>query len=555
MKFRLLILSSFLVIGLSQRSYSQISLKDYLDLENPSVSFDTVAASFLSVKVQNGKFGMVNALGNWVVAPVYDKLGNVSSEASKPYKPNWKDGILIVRKQGKYGAINCLGKEIIPCIYLEEPSYANGIFSVKNTAGKYLNLDKNGKVSGNYLIDPGSGLRSVNLSTKYHDSESTHSYALLNKKGDTLFKLKNSRYVFKVLGSSEGMTAFVMYPIIFGGLGQRYGTIGFLNQEGKIAVQPIYSAKYLTGGRGMSAWEYKPAFHEGRALVFKGDTGLYVDQTGKEVIDFSNRPGTVSIYNDFNEQGYTLIYHTFQENNKNVFVKEIIDSAGNTVFKLENGIFGEDGLEFTDITGLEYFFAVEEKGKTLYNSKLEKQFFLARNDEHYKYSFFSYPGDFMTCIIRKDKQSGVAEYTFVNLKGEQLFPYRSTDSYFDPFTNTAISKQGTVLTMTNGTGEVVYSCDSCHLDQSYSLSENKHYQFTQSGVFKIYKGKEVLFINYRGTLIDRFPSYEHVTTSFNNISEEYQKYLSNPEIAEIAIRVKQKELDEIYKQMPWKNKR
>lgn len=555
MKIRISVLSFLVTICLSVAGYAQISLNTYLNLENPALSFDTVAASFLSVKVQNGKFGMVNALGNWVVSPVYDELGTISKEASKPYKPHWKDGTLIVRKRGKYGAINCLGKEIVPCVYNEEPSYANGQFYVKDNAGKHQTLDKNGKVVRNYLIDPASGLRNVNLSGKYHDSESTYSYALLNKKGDTLFKLKNSRYVFHILGSSEGMTAFVMYPIIFGGLGQRYGTIGFLNQTGKIAVPPIYSAKYLTGGRGMMAWEYKPAFHQGRALVFKGDTGVYIDQTGKEVIDFSNRPGTVSVYNDFNEYGYSLIDHSFQENNQLVFVKEIIDTSGQTVFKLENGVFGEDGLEFTDINGLEYFFAVEKKGKTLYNSKLEKQFFLPRDDEQYDYSFFSYPGDILTCVLRKDKNSGVSEYMFVNIRGEQLFPYRSTDTYFDPFTHTTLSKQGTSLTMTNGAGEVVYSCDSCYLNQFYSLSQNKYYQFTQAGVFKISKGKEVLFVNYHGTLIDRSPSYRDVTTYFYNISDEYQKYLSSQATAEIAIRVKQAELDEIYQRMPWRNKR
>lgn len=549
-----------LLIAFNNLLKGQVSLNQYVQEKASYQSFDTIARESWYIKQKNGKLGMINALGEWVVSPVYDELGNCSLKNLKPYSLGWNKGILIVNKKGKYGAIDCYGKEVLPCIYSSELYFINDRFYIHDTKGKFLLYDRYGKLMKTKVIGNKfpleNGLTWIGLNDNNEENYSnTVSYSLVNSNSDTLITLKNSRYIFNILGTSEGMTAFVLYPVIQGGLGETRGSVGFLNQEGKIVVPPIYSVKYLHGGSGTSAWQYKPAFHKGRALVFKSEQGLYIDKTGNEVLDFSQKKGRYSVYNDFNAYGYTLVYHTIEEYGKSVLHKEIIDTNGQIVIDITDGVFGEDGLEYTDIYDFPFFFLVNKAGKTLYNANMEQQFFIPREDSLNKYYFFSYPGAIYTCIVRRNKQTGSKDYSFIDIVGKEVYPYRSVSSYFDPFTETEICKEGSLLTMTNKKGEIVFSCDSCGYSDIFDLSQNNHYFYNSSGVFEIYKGKKMLLVNYKGMVLDEFTVPNEHYYPFFKIANQIKEYNSvfQPEL--IKVKVTQKELDLIYEQMPWKNLR
>lgn len=561
MSLRLCLLSCILLQALyTNQLYGQTSLEEYLTEKVSNKSFDSIAKYYWYIKQKNGKLGIINALGEWVVPPVYNELGNCSLKNPADHNIGWQNGILIVNKQGKYGAINCYGKEVLPCIYSKPPSYINGLFYVGNLQGNYLIFDrfgkaiKSSKVFNNLPSENGCILMQKNYND---DSEwsTTKSTVLVSSSGDTLLQLKKSRYIFNLLGTSEGMTAFIFYPVVQGGLGQTSGTIGFLNEQGKIVVPPIYSAKYIYGGRGMSSWEYKPAFHAGRALVFKGEQGLYIDKTGKEVLDFSQKTGKYAVYNDFNSFGYTLVNHWTEQDGKSVSHEEIIDTNGQIVLDVTNGHFGEDGLGYDDIYWKPYFFLVNNTGKTLYNAKIEQQFFIPREDSLNKYYFFSYPGYLTTCIIRRNKQTGAKDYSFIDLTGKELFPYRSATGYFDPFTETEISKEGRLLTMKNKAGETVYSCDSCGFSPILDIVENNRYRYAEAGVFYIFKGKVIQLVNYSGMILDELPVSNPKHTAFINMYSQIREYSTENQLEQIKIDVTQTELDSLYEQMPWKNKR
>lgn len=554
----LLLGTSFLFITLSARA--QMSVADYLKQNDPAISFDSVAGTVLYVIKEKGKFGMMNVLGNWVIPPVYSQLGNIDEETNGPVKLNWKNGIIIVRKNGKFGALNCYGKEVIPCKYTDQIYFSDGIFNITDNTGRHFCADKTGKEifspgkNTNFVIN--NGLFRVSLADEHEESEwsNTFSYALINAKGDTVLQLKNAEYIIELLGKSEGMTAFVMYPIIFGGLGLTHGTVGFLNEEGKIAVPPIYSAKFLKGGRGMSSWEYKPAYHGGLALVFKGDTSVYIDKTGKEILNFSSYSSKVGANNDFNKEGIVLIEYQINEQEKVFNCTELIDTLGRVLFKSKSGNFGQDGLGYSDISQLETFFFSEKEGLTLYNSKAEKQFFLPRSDEQYTYSFFTYSDGLLTCVWRKSKQTRTSEYAFVDRKGVQISPFITSEKYFDPLTKVTITKKGPSVVMSNENEQVLYTCDSCFNETLSNLRYEK-FNINTNGVyaFKLTKGKESIFVNYKGQVLDRFPSKENVITYFENSADQNKAY-NTLTIPEIKIAVKQAEWDKIYAEMPW-NKR
>lgn len=550
-----------LLIAFNNLLKGQVSLNQYVQDKASYQSFDTIARNCWFVKQKNGKLGMMNALGEWVVPPVYNELGRCTLTDLSPYNIGWQNGILIVKKQGKYGAINCYGKEVIPCNYSSDLCFINDRFYIQDAKGKYLLYDRFGKLLktkaiGNKLpLENGLTWIRMNDSNDDDNYSNTISYSLVNSNRDTLITLNNTRYIFNILGTSEGMTAFVLYPVIQGGLGETRGSVGFLNQEGKIVVPPIYSVKYLHGGRGMSAWEYKPAFHEGRALVFKGEQGIYIDKTGKEVLDFNQKIGKYNVYNDFNVFGFTLVYHWIDVEGKSILHKEIIDTNGQIVLDITDGVFGEDGLEYTDIYDFPFFFLVNKAGKTLYNANMEKQFLIPREDSLNKYYFFSYPGAIYTCIVRRNKQTGAKDYSFIDISGKEVYPYRSVSSFFDPFTETEICKEGSLLTMKNKKGEIVFSCDSCGYSPIFDLSQNSYYFYNSSGVFEIYKGKKMLLVNYKGMVLDEFTVPNKNDVPFYNMTNQMNLYTTGSQPETIKVNVTQRELDSIYQQMPWKNMR
>lgn len=532
--------------------YTTRGQNELIHSDNSSVSFDTVATSILSVHKKDGKFGVVNALGEWMISPQYNQLGNITEKSRKPYQLEWKDGIAIVSKSGKYGAINYFGEEVIPCVYTHEPTFKNGLFYLEDDSGKHALADCTGKMLTKFTTAYPSvfqyGLKRVNL---YKNQMSNQNYAFINKKGDTLIRFKNAEYVFSILGHSEGMTAFVMYPLVYG---LTQGGIGFLDATGKIVIPPVYSSKHLKDMEVSAEWwNYKPAFHKGLALVVKEDAVSYINKTGAEIIHFRDRPGEIIARDDFNTNGFAQIKYYFKENGRGLRYTEIIDTTGAVVLQIKNdGHIGNDGIEieFSRYEHSGYFPVVESKGKTLYNSKLEKILFIPRSDDQYTY--FSHSNDMGTCIVREEKQTGTATYTHIDYTGKQLYPYRPVDSYFDPLTNSTISLNGTILELKNASGEVIYSCDSC---ESVDLNRLKNYQVglysNATGVYELHKGNEILFVNYKGTVIDQFPSKQDVDLVFMHVSNKQKAYKSPETDPEVVITSKQTDLDQLYKVMPW----
>lgn len=74
--------------------------------------------------VASGKIGFVNHDGELVLPPTYDKERDIES-----YR--FRDGLMIVKKNGKYGYLNTKLEEVIPCQFEEARPFDDGLAAVK----------------------------------------------------------------------------------------------------------------------------------------------------------------------------------------------------------------------------------------------------------------------------------------------------------------------------------------------------------------------------------------------------------------------------------------
>ena len=92
---------------------------------------------------KNGKWGMINKKGQFVLEPVYSSpeymLHNEQLELE-----GFHDGLVLVTKHNKYGYADTNGKLVVPCNYTNGQSFCNGLAAVQKK-GKIFFIDRTGK--------------------------------------------------------------------------------------------------------------------------------------------------------------------------------------------------------------------------------------------------------------------------------------------------------------------------------------------------------------------------------------------------------------------------
>jgi len=170
-------------------------------------------------------------------------------------------GIIIVKKDKMYGAINTEGKEIVPCIY----SYAQvekGL--VKVTHGTELFSSTNGVYDreGNEILK--CKYRTMNIgenSIIARDNSNNLESIIFDHKGNEI--IKNNVYDF-MRHFSEGLAA----------VAKDYGKFGFYDHDGDVVIEPKY--------------EDAKTFSEGLAPVkYNGKWG-YVNRKGDDTFGNNN---------------------------------------------------------------------------------------------------------------------------------------------------------------------------------------------------------------------------------------------------------------------------
>lgn len=250
----------------------------------------------------------------WVIESMYDDAGVFAN------------GLAVVKKDGKYGAINPAGKEVIPFEYTELNPFTEKVTSFKR-GDKVGIIDINGKV-----------LCEKDYEKIYPVSDSCAKvfkgeYGFINAYGKEVVPLAFAN----LLPFNSGMTYF------FKDL--KYG---FYNTKGEIVVPLSYKdvgafAEGLcpvamkdkwgyinTKGKMVIAAEYDEAgkFSEGLASVRKGEKWGFIDKTGKLVIPFK-----FDVQAEFKE-GIIEVYENDPKGNN---VATYYNTKGEMLFQLKPG--------------------------------------------------------------------------------------------------------------------------------------------------------------------------------------------------------------------------
>ena len=172
---------------------------------------------------------------------------------------DFHDGLAMVTKGDKYGFIDKMGNEVIPCIYdfMEETdcSFHEGLAFVRQGDSGYF-INKEGKKAFDFKYDAANHF-SEGLAIVWKDGKCGY----IDKKGNEVIALTDKYFGHDF---SEGLAAAM----------SKDGKLGFIDMKGNVVIPFNYD---MTEGD-------TPLFSEGYAAVQKEGKYGFIDKNGKEVI-------------------------------------------------------------------------------------------------------------------------------------------------------------------------------------------------------------------------------------------------------------------------------
>ena len=256
----------------------------------------------------DGKWGFINARGQIVIKPVYDRVGFFSEglasarvngkwgfidttgkimiPAQFTYADCFSEGLATVTKGDQFGYIDRTGRWIIPAQFQTANAFQQGLALVE-TKGVWRFIDKAGRPANagefEYAYSFSDNLAAVQYLNKW---------GFINRKGQFIIKPRlDNAYEFHegwapVSIDGEGNfinkqgammtdgTVFLNTQIFSEGLAlvqsMQNGKYGYIDSSGKFIIPPRYDIAFL--------------FREGLAAVSKEGRYGFIDKIGKEVI-------------------------------------------------------------------------------------------------------------------------------------------------------------------------------------------------------------------------------------------------------------------------------
>lgn len=334
---------------------------------------------------QNGKLGVMDFNGNFIISPQYDSAENRDSMGGYDVL-KFSEDMAVIKENGVYGFIDKNGKTVIEPQFDDASPFSDGLARVKS-GGKYGYIDH----TGNFIVEPILD-SCYSFSHNLAQAELNGSWGIINSKGeftleehvspvspygelgtfdfhDGLAVVEADSYygyineagemaiepIFKQAGAfSDGIACVQVYVEGYGDL------YGFINTSGEYVIEPQYiEAKdfseglaYVRGSMidgnpdgyidlsGNCIIEIDPSapllnasgFNEGKAFVIKsvdeGSYPCYIDTAGNEVIRLDQLNATHIYSQGEFKSGYAII----MTNDNHV---GLIDHEGNVVFEPE----------------------------------------------------------------------------------------------------------------------------------------------------------------------------------------------------------------------------
>ena len=198
---------------------------------------------------------------------------------------DFHDGLAIVYKGEKYGYIDKMGNEVIPCIYddTEEPGY-DGRFhdslALVRQGDRLFFINRDGKEAFPFNYEKAS-IFSEGLAVVWKDGKCGY----IDKNGNEVIALTDK---FSGSDFSDGLAGVWK--------DEKYG---YIDKKGNLVIPMQYKYEYDEYEGGYGAY----SFNEGLALLLRNGKWGYIDKKGNEVVsckyeiayDFSD--GLAAVYN------------------------------------------------------------------------------------------------------------------------------------------------------------------------------------------------------------------------------------------------------------------
>jgi hypothetical protein len=481
---------------------------------------------------KDGKSGWMNVEGDWIIPPEYDN----------EFSRGWFEGINVCRQEGKYGAVNYEGDIVIPFEYLYPPSNcSDGLILVKDSLNQEAYFSKKGirlttfkqrqpEFRNGYAIVksnreefaryPRVDMGNSNRTTRIHKGD----FIVVNTQFDTLLQFTDVPFLLEFGTLNNNRRSFFLYPYIglHADIGISYGNYGYLNQKGKIVIEPKFRASdVFIPVRGGFVRNPNCPFYSNLSMVRELDSYYFIDTIGNKVFELqTNREqiADVSYFNNYGIAAYRTFGKTTNGTTPNTSRIHLIDSSGKVIyeaFESDASIsYNTGSADYTTHYGLIPIYdqrngvyiiytpefkpfatfpledtskLIEYQYRDLSGEKLDNQFILTQFRSTKNSS--GYPGSHQRLI---DKN---------NTARSSWFSYR--DILSSNYNNFSFVDSATMTTtLYDFKKSVLYACDSCFFQYGYKLNKN--------GIYKVILSNEKwAFVNYQGKVLsERFDSLE-----------------------------------------------
>ncbi len=219
-------------------------------------------------KKGNEHYTLIDKKGNVIPTKKYKKVG---------YFYEFQKDICAVYEDGRMGFVDMSGKEIIPCKYMGQSYFKEGLACIAEYDApkeKYGFMNSKGEFEIPIQFYQG-GVTSFNeglVRAKINGKT-----VLINNKGETIFKTNKGN----IISQNFGLIRIITKP-------NRKGW-GWINFKDEFVISPIYD-------------DATPFNKDGYAVVEKNGLKGLIDTTGKIILDFKYE----TIYSDISKDGYIM---------------------------------------------------------------------------------------------------------------------------------------------------------------------------------------------------------------------------------------------------------
>lgn len=365
-----------------------------------------------AIKSDNGKMGLVDYMGKFIVLPNYDLITDLDDQQNHDWAKtklfiakkdslfgifdyngktilnteyqyiNCRKDTCFVKKNNLMGLTNAFGKVIIPFQYANISLSSENKFQVQNKDGLWGYINKKNELIIPFQFSENSAFTSGRAKICKNKNTDNEACGFINEKGNMIIPQK---FNSSVGDFHDGLASFR----------GNNGKYGFIDKVGKVAIQPKYinvnDFSYGTAEVSLDCFQFDDYGFCNRTLI---------NRFGKSIL-----PKNALIDRSFKEDNFTVVSNTKTHN------QGMIDNSGKIIVP----------LLYQDVGNIEGNFIMVMNNSNdnsnllgLYN-KNRKLVFSPKYDQN----FFFFEDNFIFLSLPNDEAKGV-----LNTNGKNIIPFK-----------------------------------------------------------------------------------------------------------------------------------